>query len=123
MNTTLWIVQVFVALVFLGAGLLKVTQPKAKLVTTLGWVENFSQPAVHMIGALEVLGGIGLLAPAVTGILPWLTPVAAAGLALTMVGAIVTHLRRQEYSAIAGNIVLLVLALFIAYGRWVLAPL
>ena len=63
------------------------------------------------------------LLPAVTGILPWLTPLAATGLVLTMIGAMFTHGRRGEYSQIGVNVVLLLLALFVAYGRFVIVPI
>ena len=108
---------------FLMAGGTKVMQPKAKLAAHMGWVEDFSQPTVWVIGVLEILGAIGLIVPAVTGILPWLTPLAAAGLAMTMVGAALTHARRGEYPMIGVNLLLLALTLFVAYGRWALAPL
>jgi VIT1/CCC1 family predicted Fe2+/Mn2+ transporter len=85
------------------------------------WVEDFSQPAVRLIGAAEVLGAIGVVLPALTGVLPWLTPLAALGLVLLMVGAALTHLRRKEYGNVAINAVLLVLAAFVAYGRFFLA--
>jgi hypothetical protein len=70
-----------------------------------------------------MLGAAGLILPAATGIAPWLTPLAGLGLVLTMVGAALTHARRGEYSNIGTNIVLLVLAAFVAYGRWMLAPI
>ena len=85
-------------------------------------MEDFSQRAVRLIGALEVLGAIGVVAPALTGILPWLTPLAALGLVLTMIAAALTHLRRKEYGNIAVNAVLLVLAAFVAYGRFFVLP-
>jgi hypothetical protein len=66
---------------------------------------------------LEVLGAIGLIVPLLTGILPWLTPLAAIGLVLTMLGAMATHLRRGENQMLAVNLVLL-LAAFVAYGRF-----
>ena len=56
--------------------------------------------------------------PALTGILSWLTPLAALGLVLTMIGAALTHLRRAEYSGPAVNAVVLILAAFVAYGRF-----
>jgi hypothetical protein len=76
-----------------------------------------------MIGILEVLGAVGLILPALTDILPILTPLVAVGLTLTMVGAAITHFRRGEYPNITMNLVLMALALFIAYGRFVLLPL
>ena len=122
MGIALWAVQVLVAAAFLGAGATKLSQPKEKLVKNMAWVEDFSQGTVRLIGALEVLGAIGVVLPALTGILPWLTPLAALGLVLLMIGASLTHLRRTEYGNIAMNAVLLVLAAFVAYGRFFILP-
>jgi uncharacterized membrane protein YphA (DoxX/SURF4 family) len=118
----LWVAQVLLAVAFLGAGATKLSQPKEKLAKNMAWVEDFSQPAVRLIGAVEVLGAIGVVVPALTGILPWLTPLAALGLVLTMIGAALTHLRRTEYGNIAMNAVLLVLAAFVVYGRFFVLP-
>jgi uncharacterized membrane protein YphA (DoxX/SURF4 family) len=123
MNIALWIVQILLALAFALAGIMKVTQPIDRLETRMEWVKDVGPRGVPLIGSLEILGAIGLILPAVTGILPWLTPVAAAGLALTMVGAMITHGRRGEYSSIGANLVLLVLALFVVYGRFVIVPI
>ena len=122
MGIALWVVQVLLAAAFVVSGATKLSQPKEKLAQNMGWVEDFSQPAVRLIGAVEVLGAIGVVLPALTGILSWLTPLAALGLALTMVGAALTHLRRKEYGNIAVNAVLLVLAAFVAYGRFFVLP-
>ena len=123
MNIALWVVQILLALAFGMAGIMKVTQPIDKLEARMGWVKSVGPGGVHLIGSLEILGAIGLILPAVTGILPWLTPVAAACLALTMIGAMITHGRRGEYSQIGFNLVLLVLTLFVAYGRFVIIPI
>ncbi len=122
MGIALWVAQVLLAVAFLGAGATKLSQPKEKLAKNMAWVEDFSQPVVRLIGAVEVLGAIGVVLPALTGILPWLTPLAALGLVLLMVGAALTHLRRTEYGNIAMNVVLLVLAAFVAYGRFFVLP-
>ena len=122
MGVALWVVQGLLAVAFLGAGAMKLSQPKKKLAENMSWVEDFSQPAVRLIGAVEVLGAIGVVLPALTGILPWLTPLAALGLVLLMVGAALTHLRRKEYGNIAVNVVLLVLAASVAYGRFFILP-
>jgi uncharacterized membrane protein YphA (DoxX/SURF4 family) len=121
-SIALWVAQVLLAVAFLGAGATKLSQPKEKLLKNMAWVEDFSQPAVRLIGALEVLGAIGVVLPALTGILPWLTPLAALGLVLLMVGAALTHLRRTEYGNVAVNALLLVLAAFAAYGRFFVLP-
>jgi uncharacterized membrane protein YphA (DoxX/SURF4 family) len=120
MGIALWMVQGLLAVAFLGAGGTKLSQPKEKLAKNMAWVEDFSQGTVRLIGTLEVLGAVGLVLPGLMGVLPWLTPLAALGLVLTMVGAILTHLRRSENSAIAPPAVLLVLAAFVAYGRYFL---
>src|SRR6266566_7403251 len=123
MNIVLWVVQILLAFAFVMAGIMKVSQPIDKLETRMGWVKDVGRRGVRLIGSLELLGAIGLILPAVTGIWSWLTPVAAAGLALTMVGAMITHGRRGEYSGIGANVVLLILALFVVYGRFVLVPI
>lgn len=123
MNIVLWVVQILLAIAFGLAGIMKVTQPIDRLETRMGWVKSVGPGGVRLIGSLEILGAIGLILPAVTGILPWLTPVAASCLALTMVGAMITHGRRGEYSQIGINVVLLLLTLFVAYGRFVIIPI
>ena len=122
MNIALWILQILLALAFGMAGIMKVSQPIDKLETRMGWVKSVGPRGVRLIGSLEILGAIGLIFPAVTGILPWLTPLAAACLALTMIGAMITHGRRGEYSQIGINVILLLLTLFVAYGRFVIIP-
>jgi uncharacterized membrane protein YphA (DoxX/SURF4 family) len=119
MNIALWIVQALLALAFGMAGVMKLTQPKEKLATQMAWVEDFPANVVKLLGALELLGAIGLIFPLLTGILSWLTPVAAMGLVLTMLGAMTTHRRRGENQMLVVNAVLLLLAAFVAYGRFV----
>lgn len=123
MNTILWVVQILLALLFAAAGFGKLTMPKEKLTARMGWAEDFSPNTLKAIGLAEVLGAVGLILPALTGILPWLTPLAAVGLMLVMIGAAYTHFRRGEYPSIIGNLVLLASAAFVAYGRFVLVPL
>ncbi len=122
MNIALWIVQWLLGVAFIMAGGLKLTQPYDALAKQMAWVRDFKPNTVKLIGGLELLGGIGLIAPALSGVLPWLTPLAAVGLALTMLGAISVHLRRQEMPNIAVNVVLLLLAVFVIYGRFIVAP-
>ena len=122
MSIALWVGQILLAIVFLMVGGMKTTQSKEKLDES-GFAENFSLSTVRLIGVLEVLGAIGIVLPALTGILPWLTPLAAVGFALTMIGAAITHLQRSEYSNITVNVIIFALAVFVAYGRFVLAPI
>lgn len=117
MNTVIWIVQGLLALVFLGAGVSKLTQPYPKLAERMGYVEDFQPHVIRAIGLVEVLGACGVVLPALTGIFAWLTPAAALGLALNMAGAMSVHLRRQEYPMLVGNVILMALALFVAFSR------
>lgn len=119
MNVVLWIIAGVLAAAFLGAGLMKVAQPKEKLAASgMGWTEDFNAGAVKTIGALEILAAIGLILPAALGIASVLTPLAALGLALLMIGAAIVHARRNESQMIVANAVLLVLALVVVWGRF-----
>jgi len=118
MNVFLWIVQGVLAAMFGMAGVMKSTQPKAKLAEKLPWVEDFSPNMVRFIGVAELAAALGLILPAALDIAPVLTPLAASGLVIIMVGAIATHAKRKEPSAIAFNAVLLIAAAAIAWGRF-----
>jgi uncharacterized membrane protein YphA (DoxX/SURF4 family) len=118
-NVVLWIVQVLLALAFGLAGFSKLTQPRQALIDRgMAYIEDLPQPLVKVIGTLEVLGAIGLVAPAWTGIAPVLTPIAAVGFMALMVGAMITHLRRGEQKMIVANAFLFLLAAFVAWGRF-----
>ncbi len=119
MNVVLWIIAGVLAAAFLAAGLMKVAQPKEKIVASgMGWAETFSPGTVKLIGGLEIAAAVGLVLPALLGIVPVLVPLAALGLVLLMLGAIVTHARRSELPMAAVNAVLLVLAAVVAWGRF-----
>ena len=122
MNVVIWILQIVLAAAFLAAGGMKLARPRPALVSSgMAWAEDFSAGPVKTIGALEVVGAIGLLLPALTGIAPILTPIAALGLALLMAGAVVVHLRRRETPV--PPLVLGVLALVVAVLRFGPYPL
>lgn len=118
MNVVLWILQGLLAAMFGLAGLMKSTQPKDKLAKSLPWVADFSPGTVRFIGAVELLGALGLILPGATGIAVVLTPLAASGLAVVMILAAVVHARRREPGSIAFNAILLVLAAVVAWGRF-----
>ena len=123
MNIFIWIAQILLALVFAGSGISKLVQPYEKLAARMAYANDFTPGVMRAIGTLEVLGAIGVVLPVLTGILPWLTPLAAGGLAVNMGGAVSTHLRRKEYPMIIVNLILLALAGFVTYGRLVAIPL
>jgi uncharacterized membrane protein YphA (DoxX/SURF4 family) len=118
-NVALWIIAGVLAALFLAAGVMKLARPKEKLAASgMAWTEDFSASTVKVIGALEVLAGIGLIVPAALGIAQVLVPLAAVGLVLLMIGAGLTHARRKETQMIAGNLILLALAAVVIWGRF-----
>jgi DoxX-like family len=122
MNVALWTGAAVLAIVFLVSSTSKLIMPKEKLVGALGelsrWAEDFSPGALKAIGALELLGAIGLILPAVLNIAPVLVPLAATGAVLLFAGAAITRFRRGERATIAGDLVYLALAAFVASGRF-----
>ena len=127
MNITLWILQGFLAVLFLVFGYMRVIKSKDELKEMGGekmqWVDDLSDSNLKLIGILEVLAAIGLILPQLTGILPWLVPLAAFGLVLTMIGAVMLHQRRGDGpTAIVQVIILLMMAAFTTYGRFDLIP-
>ncbi|WP_129783023.1 DoxX family protein [Promicromonospora panici] len=123
MNIALWIVAGLLALAYVVGGSLKLIMSKEKIAATgtaAGWVEDFKPGSIKAIGVLEVLGGLGLILPAALGIAPELVPLAALGLAMIMVGAVVTRISRHEYKLMVADLGYLVLIGFVLWGR--LAP-
>lgn len=119
MSTGVWILQVLLAALFLATGLTKLTQPRLKMAAgPMAWAANVSDREFRTVGLLEVLGAAGLILPGALGIAPGLTAIAALGLVLTMIGAIVTHVRMGEGDRLVVPIVVLVLALLVALA-WV----
>jgi uncharacterized membrane protein YphA (DoxX/SURF4 family) len=115
METALFTAQLLLAAIFLATGLTKLTQPRAKLAAgPMGWAADVTDVEFRTVGLLEVLGALGLVLPRAFGVAELLTPLAAVGLALTMIGAIATHVRMGETDRLAVPIVLLVLSVFIA---------
>ena len=124
MKYVLGTLQVLLALVFLMAGVTKIMTPAADLVAMMSWVASVPAAAVPVIGVLEVAGALGLILPWLTGIQPGLVRLAASGLVLTMIGAVITHIAIGDPIAQAiPALVLGILASVVAYGRTVLLPL
>jgi uncharacterized membrane protein YphA (DoxX/SURF4 family) len=119
MNALLWTLQAVLAIAFAGAGAFKLLRPRAELIEKLGgWVEEFPAPLIKPLGLIEVLAAVGLILPPLLRLWVVLTPTAAAGLVLVMLGAVATHARRAEYSNVAVNVVLAALAVVVAWGRF-----
>jgi hypothetical protein len=120
MNALLWLLQIALAATFAGAAALKLLLPRDRLAKTPvgGWVYDFPAAMLKPLGVAELLGAIGVIVPPLVHIAPILTPIAACGLLLTMVGAFVTHLRRHEYLSVANTVVVAIAAGVVAWGRF-----
>jgi hypothetical protein len=121
MHRALWIVQILLALLFLFAGGSKFLMPVDQMIQ--GMPRALASGAfMHFIGVCEILGGIGLVLPGLVRIKPGLTLLAAAGLVIIMIGAVVLSLPQGIALAVLPLVTGLLLV-FIVYGRWRLAPL
>ncbi len=120
MNIALWIAQGLLAAVFGASGYAKSTQTKEKMIATgQTGVAPFSLPAIRVVAALELAAAVGLILPWATGIAPVLTPLAAVGLAVVMVGAAISHWSLREFKQVfAINSVVLLGCLLVAAARF-----
>lgn len=121
MDIATWIVTGIVALILGGAGASKLARSKEKILANpnMGWANDFSQPAIKLIGLAEVAGALGLVLPWALNVLPVLTPTAGYSLAALMLGAAIVHTRRREYAGLPFVLLLVGGALFVAIARTV----
>jgi len=123
MTYVLWIIQVLLALLFLFAGGTKLVIPP-EVLAKMGSPNQIPLPGwfIRFVGVVEVLGALGLILPGLLRIKPWLTPLAAAGLVVIMIGATALTIAADGVAAGVVPLVVGLLAAFVAYGRWRLAP-
>ena len=125
MNTALWILSGFLGTAFTVGGTTMLVLPTERyrnLHETQHWVDDFSAGQMKVIATIKLLGGLGLLLPAIGDAAPALVPVAAIGLALFMAGAGTTRFRRSEATSLVGDLLFLGLFAFLAWGRFELEP-
>jgi len=115
MNVALWIASGLLAFAMVAAGGLKLAIPRVKLAEKMKWAKTWSDGQVKLLGVAEVLGGVGVIVPHVTGIMPILTPIAAACLVVLMIGAAKTHIDLEESPAVPA--ILALVGAFVALGR------
>ncbi|WME24547.1 DoxX family protein [Brachybacterium sp. GU-2] len=124
MNTFLWILAVALAAVFVASGAMKLLAPREQQIEKTPYAEDFPHSVIQGIGALEILGALGLVAPALTGIATILVPLAAAGLAITMVFAALVHARRGDpFRAMLPSMLLALGSVVVAWSRFGPYPL
>ena len=123
MNILLWIAQGLLAIAFLMGGSFVLFQPAEAIAGKMSFVNHYSVIMVKFISACEVLGAIGLILPSAFRIKPWLTPLAALGLAVIMLLATNYHFNHGEAGEVPMTIILGLIAVFIAWGRWKKVPI
>jgi uncharacterized membrane protein YphA (DoxX/SURF4 family) len=119
-NIALWILQVLLAAVFAAHGWMLVSPPP-ELLPMIN--EELGVGFRIFLGAAEIAGAIGMILPAMTRIIPWLTPLAAASLGFVVASATVLHVYRAEGTSAVITAILLLLAAFVAYARWRMVPI
>jgi len=118
LNTTLWAAQIFLAVVFFITGAGKLFLPMENLYALIPWTKDVNSLPVRLIGFSEIMGSIGLILPSLQRIKPWLTPLVAIGIAVIMLLAIFFNISLGETSVIGLNIILFLIAIFVAWGRF-----
>jgi hypothetical protein len=119
-NIALWTVAGLLAVAYVGGGGLKIIMSKERIAASrpaAAWVEDYRPGSIKAIGALEVLGGLGLVLPPLVGVATGLVPLAALGLAMIMVGAAATRISRREYKVLVADLTYLALIAFVLWGR------
>ncbi|HEV7504006.1 MAG TPA: DoxX family protein [Thermoanaerobaculia bacterium] len=119
LNYILWTIQVLLAALFLFAGAMKFVMPVAEMTKQMPLPAWF----LWFIGVAEILGGLGLILPSLLRIKPGLTPLAAAGLVIIMIGAVVVSAQTGGLKATPVPLLTGLLSAFVAYGRWRLWPI
>ena len=120
MNTAVWIAQILLSILMLVIGFMKTFYPVVQL-SNFTWTTRSSKGFIRYVGISELLIGIGLILPELTGILPVLTSYAALSLCMIMVLAMVEHIRYKEANEIWMNVIIILLAAFVAIGRFILS--
>lgn len=125
MNIALWIITGLLAAAFAAGGISQIVLTKERYrsrAASQHWVDDFDAGHIKAIGTIKLIGVAGLIVPPLVGIAPILSPIAACGLALVMAGAATTRFRRSEWALMAGDTAYMLLFIFVAWGRFALAP-
>ena len=118
METALWVVQAILASMMIILGVMKTFLPFEKL-NKFSWTTRSSQGYIRFVGISELLIGLGLILPQLTGILPILTSLAALSLCMIMLLAIAEHIKHAENKDIGKNVIIFLLSAFVVVGRFI----
>jgi DoxX-like protein len=117
LRTGLWFAQLALCAVFAGTGIWKLTTPIPTLAAKFAWMGDVPAPFLRATGVIDLMGGLGVLFPTLLRLAPGLTVLAALGCALLQLCAIVFHIARGEAANTPFNVILVVLAAFVVWGR------
>jgi DoxX-like family len=119
MLIAVWIVSGLLALAYLFSAGAKILLSHDKIVESASWATGWAPGRVKALGVIEILGAVGMIVPPLVGIVPVLAPIAAVGLVLYQVAAIIVHLRHHDDpKGLLPNFLLLLAALFVAVVRF-----
>lgn len=118
MSIFVWIVSGLLCLAYLAAGGFKAFGPDARLYAAFPWAKQVGIASTRIIGALEILGALGLILPILLDVAPILAPIAALGLVAVQIAAMIFHIQRHEFSNLPVNVAMLVLAAIVAVLRF-----
>ena len=121
-NKILWVLQWLFGVYFVAVGVMHLVLPEG-LPEPLSWMYDLDDTRHMLSGVAEILGGLGLILPSLTRIAPWLTPLAAIGLMIVMIAAILFHVGRDEIANVGINVFNLLVLGYIAWGRSRLVPI
>ncbi len=120
---SLWIAQGLIAMIYLWAASMKLTKAPAELAGMIPWAADYSVTFLRGIGLIDLAGGLGILLPALTRVMPRLTVVAAISIVVHQLCAVAFHVSRGEFAVLPFNVVLIALSLWVAWGRSRKAPI
>ena len=123
LNIVLWTAQVILGGLFLTLGILKSVWPVEQLAALMPWTADVLLNLVRFVGITETLGAVGLLAPSILRINPMITPLGATGIAVIMILSVPFHIYRGDGSQLGMNVLFLLMAVFIAWGRLIKVPI
>lgn len=123
LNTALWAAQIILALVFLITGAGKLFLPMENLYELIPWTKDVNSLPVRLIGFSEIIGSLGLILPSLLRIKPLLTTLSALGIAVVMLLAIIFNISLGETSVLGINVLLFLIAIFVAWGRFKRSPI
>ncbi|GAB3403234.1 hypothetical protein GCM10027515_13890 [Schumannella luteola] len=118
MSIFVWVISGLLCLAYLAAGGFKTFGPDARIYAAFPWAKQVGMASTRIIGALELLGALGLILPVLLGMAQILTPIAALGLVAVQIAAMTFHIQRREFQALPVNVVMLLLAAVIAVLRF-----